>query len=62
MNNEDKIIDALGKKAKLLRKELDANGGRGVELAEHIDRIETAIAALNGELVCLHCEAQITGK
>src|SRR4051812_26504796 len=58
---EERIIKALKRKRRRLIWVLDANGGRGIELADDIDRLGFAIDALNGELFCPHCEEGLTG-
>jgi hypothetical protein len=57
---EDKVIEALTKKKNELLEQLNERGGRGVELANRIDRLDMAIDALKGELHCPHCEARLT--
>lgn len=59
---ETKVISALTKKRHRLATRLTKRGGRGVGLAETIDRLDCAIAALNGELQCPHCEAVLTSS
>jgi len=43
-----------------LRDALDRQGGRGIELANEIDRLQFALDALKGELWCPCCEARLT--
>ena len=58
----NRIIAALTRRLTRLRRKLEKQGGRGVALANEIDRIDFAVDALKGELVCPHCEAQLTGN
>jgi hypothetical protein len=62
MNLDDRVVAALEKKRARLWKRLERRGGRGVELANEIDRLDCAIDALKGELYCPHCEARLTGE
>jgi hypothetical protein len=59
---EEEIVKKLEADAKRLREKLDEQGGRGVELADQIDRLETAAEALRGRLHCPHCDKQLTGN
>jgi hypothetical protein len=59
---EQKLVALLRKKAARLRERLEERGGRGVSLAEHVDRLDAAADALAGELYCQHCGARLTGK
>ena len=54
------IIKKLEFRAEKLRAALERKGGRGVDLADEIDRIEFAVASLKGELSCPHCDARLT--
>lgn len=45
-----------------LREQLDEQGGRGIELANEIDRLQLALDALQGELFCPQCEARLTSE
>lgn len=56
---EQEIKDFLKVKKDKLREQLDAQGGRGVELANEIDCLEYALDALHGDLHCCHCEAKL---
>jgi len=59
---ERRIVTFLKAKRDRLMAVLEKKGGRSVALAEHIDRLDAAIDALEGCLVCQHCEAQLTGN
>ena len=59
---EESIVAVLEKEAESLREQFEAQGGRGIALAEHIDRIERAIDSLKGELFCSECGRQLTGN
>lgn len=61
-DHEQEIVARLTRNRDKLMEELERRGGRGVALAEHIDRLDAAIDALRGELCCPCCEAQITGN
>lgn len=50
----------LERAATRLREALDAAGGRGVEVANELDRVQFAIDSLKGELGCPHCQAVLT--
>jgi len=54
--------ELLRAKRETLWRRLEKAGGRGVPLAEHIDRLDAAMAALRGELFCPDCERQLTGN
>ena len=57
---EGKVIGVLEKRRARLVAALDRKGGRGVELADAIDRLGFAIDALRGDLHCPHCAARLT--
>lgn len=59
---EQRIVSYLKARRDRLVAVLERKGGRGVALAEHIDRLDAAIDALEGCLTCKHCEAQLTGE
>lgn len=56
---EQEVKDFLKEKKDKLRDQLEAQGGRGIELANEIDCLEYALDALHGDLSCLHCEAKL---
>lgn len=56
---EEDAIDCLKGKRNTARAMLNARGGRGVELANEVDRYEYALDALHGDLNCCHCEAKL---
>jgi hypothetical protein len=60
-NLDDVIVDLEGVRRRLAAK-LDARGGRGVSLANALDRVSFAIDSLKGELFCLHCSARLTSE
>jgi hypothetical protein len=54
---ERKVVAFLRSKRDRLCKELERRGGRGVSLAEHIDRLDAATDALEGTLAGPHGES-----
>lgn len=60
MPGNEKIVTTLMAKKNRLVELLDKRGGRGVKLANEIDRLNHAIDALQGELFCPHCSARLT--
>lgn len=36
----------------------EESGGRGVELAEELDKVSSALAALSGDLFCPRCDGE----
>jgi hypothetical protein len=59
---DQKVIEALEKKQSQLMAQLKRRGGRGVDLANEIDRLILAIDALRGNLTCPMCESQLTSE
>ncbi len=59
-NPHQKIIETLQKRKNRIVANLDKQGGRGISLADEIDRLDLAIDALTGELHCPLCEARLT--
>lgn len=57
---ERRVIAVLEKKRDRLFGRLSKRKGRGVQLADAIDRLDRAIDALKGELHCPSCEARLT--
>ncbi len=58
---ELKLAAQLREIAGRLKKKLELRGGRGVALAERVDRLELAADALEGDAYCNQCGAQIAG-
>jgi len=59
-NPHQKIIETLQKRRDRIVASFDKQGGRGIDLADEIDRLNLAIDALDGDLHCPTCEARLT--
>lgn len=56
------IIEWLTKRSDKLSKQLEEQGGRGIKLADEIDRLNYAADALRGDLLCPCCDSKLTSN